>query len=140
VNLHVIEQVDVIFLAETLAESSEHIYIRSALAENRMRGVCWVLFVWVVVSHVDSGRGKRNKVKVEDGGDGGVCELEINCRPPTGTPGDPSSSSSSTPVKLPIRGPRGPPGLQGEKGERGEDGLPGLPGLPGQLLPGLFSA
>lgn len=83
----------------------------------------------VALSHMEVGNGRRSKVKVEEGdggGGAGVCELEVNCR--GGTYPD-----SSTPVKLPIRGPRGPPGTQGEKGERGDDGIPGVPGVPGEL-------
>ena len=81
----------------------------------------------VAMSQMEIGDGKKSKINggVKGDEEGGVCELEINCRGAT-------NGESSAPVKLPIRGPRGPPGQQGEKGERGEDGLPGLPGLPGE--------
>ncbi|KAH3700064.1 complement C1q-like protein 4 [Dreissena polymorpha] len=52
------------------------------------------------------------------------CELEIKCKGET--------STSSSPVRLPIRGPRGPAGRPGEKGVQGEPGIPGKPGEPGK--------
>lgn len=63
--------------------------------------------------------------------DTGQCELAITCKGPTTT--------STTPVKLPIRGPRGPSGRQGEKGEKGDKGEQGEPGIQGEPgVPGKF--
>lgn len=58
--------------------------------------------------------------------DGGVCELEINCKD--------NDLKPLHPVKLPIRGPIGPQGQPGQKGDDGEDGTPGIPGLSGWLF------
>lgn len=63
------------------------------------------------------------------GGAGGVCELELNCRAPSG------ETLQTSAIRLPVRGPQGPPGPPGERGERGEDGANGLPGLPGLSAP-----
>lgn len=78
-----------------------------------------------------SGRRAIRDGDDDDKDDTGQCELAITCKGPTTT--------STTPVKLPIRGPRGPSGRQGEKGEKGdkgeqgEPGIQGEPGVPGKL-------
>lgn len=101
--------------------------------------VFWTLVIPMTLTAHQKQRGERSSSSTSSSSssssfqqrgrhkdDGGVCELEINCK------GDDVSLPMS--VRLPIRGPRGPPGGAGDKGEPGEDGLPGLPGLPGRSL------